>query len=61
MVVSNAGATLRAPLESVPLAEVERLYQLNTLGALRVAQGVLPVSGNGDRAASSSSPASKDD
>jgi NAD(P)-dependent dehydrogenase (short-subunit alcohol dehydrogenase family) len=43
VLVSNAGATLRAPLESVPLAEVERLYQLNTLGALRVAQGVLPA------------------
>ncbi|MCI2419482.1 SDR family oxidoreductase [Saccharopolyspora sp. K220] len=43
VLVSNAGATVRAPLESVPLAEVERLYQLNTLGALRVAQGVLPA------------------
>jgi NAD(P)-dependent dehydrogenase (short-subunit alcohol dehydrogenase family) len=42
-VVSNAGATVRAPLESVPLSEVERLFQLNTLGALRVAQGVLPA------------------
>jgi len=40
--VSNAGETLRAPVESVPLAEVERLFQLNTLGALRVAQAVLP-------------------
>ncbi|GAA4557163.1 SDR family oxidoreductase [Planotetraspora kaengkrachanensis] len=43
VVVSNAGETVRAPLESVPLAEVERLFQLNTLGALRVAQGVLPA------------------
>jgi NAD(P)-dependent dehydrogenase (short-subunit alcohol dehydrogenase family) len=42
-VVSNAGETVRAPLESVPLSEVERLFQLNTLGALRVAQGVLPA------------------
>ncbi|MEU2357040.1 SDR family oxidoreductase [Streptomyces misionensis] len=42
VLVSNAGATVRAPLESVPLAEVERLYQLNTIGALRVTQGVLP-------------------
>ena len=40
--VSNAGETLRAPVESVPLAEAERLFQLNTLGALRVAQAVLP-------------------
>jgi NAD(P)-dependent dehydrogenase (short-subunit alcohol dehydrogenase family) len=43
VLVSNAGDTVRAPLESVPLAEVERLFQLNTLGALRVAQGVLPA------------------
>jgi NADP-dependent 3-hydroxy acid dehydrogenase YdfG len=41
--ISNAGETLRAPLESVPLLEVERLFQLNTLGALRVVQGVLPA------------------
>ncbi|MFB7272043.1 SDR family oxidoreductase [Streptomyces sp. NPDC056244] len=43
VLVSNAGETIRAPLESVPLTEVERLYQINTLGALRVAQGVLPA------------------
>jgi NAD(P)-dependent dehydrogenase (short-subunit alcohol dehydrogenase family) len=43
VLVSNAGETVRAPLESVPLTEVERLFQLNTLGALRVAQGVLPA------------------
>ncbi|WP_326580235.1 SDR family oxidoreductase [Actinacidiphila glaucinigra] len=43
VLVSNAGETVRAPLESVPLAEVERLFQLNTLGALRVAQAVLPA------------------
>lgn len=43
VLISNAGETVRAPLESVPLAEVERLFQLNTLGALRVAQGVLPA------------------
>jgi len=43
VLVSNAGETVRAPLESVPLAEVERLFQLNTFGALRVAQGVLPA------------------
>jgi NAD(P)-dependent dehydrogenase (short-subunit alcohol dehydrogenase family) len=42
VLVSNAGETLRAPVESVPLAEVDRLFQLNTLGALRVAQAVLP-------------------
>ncbi len=43
VLVRNAGATVRAPLESVPLSEVDRLFQLNTLGALRVAQGVLPA------------------
>jgi NAD(P)-dependent dehydrogenase (short-subunit alcohol dehydrogenase family) len=30
-------------LESVPISEVQRLFELNTLGALRVAQGVLPA------------------
>jgi NAD(P)-dependent dehydrogenase (short-subunit alcohol dehydrogenase family) len=34
VLVSNAGETVRAPLESVPLAMVEHLFQLNTLGAL---------------------------
>ncbi|MFD4598253.1 SDR family oxidoreductase [Streptomyces sp. NPDC058464] len=43
VLVSNAGDTVRAPLESVPLSEVERLFRLNTLGALRVAQAVLPA------------------
>ncbi len=43
VLVSNAGDTVRGPLESVPLAEVDRLFQLNTLGALRVTQGVLPA------------------
>jgi NADP-dependent 3-hydroxy acid dehydrogenase YdfG len=40
--ISNAGQTLRAPAESVPLTEVDRLFQLNTVGALRAAQAVLP-------------------
>jgi NADP-dependent 3-hydroxy acid dehydrogenase YdfG len=40
--VSNAGATVRAPMETVPVAEVQRLFELNTLGALRVAQAVMP-------------------
>lgn len=43
VLVSNAGATVRAPLESVPLSEVEELFRLNTFGALRVAQAVLPA------------------
>src|ERR1700754_330084 len=42
ILVSNAGATVRAPMETVPLAEVEKLFSLNTFGALRVAQAVLP-------------------
>jgi NADP-dependent 3-hydroxy acid dehydrogenase YdfG len=40
--VSNAGATVRAPMETVPVGEVQRLFDLNTFGALRVAQAVLP-------------------
>jgi NAD(P)-dependent dehydrogenase (short-subunit alcohol dehydrogenase family) len=42
VLISNAGATVRAPLETVPLDEVVRLFELNTFGALRVAQAVLP-------------------
>jgi NAD(P)-dependent dehydrogenase (short-subunit alcohol dehydrogenase family) len=42
VLVSNAGATVRAPMETVPLAEVEQLFNVNTFGALRVAQAVLP-------------------
>jgi NADP-dependent 3-hydroxy acid dehydrogenase YdfG len=40
--VSNAGATVRAPMETVPVAELQRLFELNTFGALRVAQAVMP-------------------
>lgn len=42
VLVSNAGATVRAPVETVPLDDVAQLFALNTVGALRVAQGVLP-------------------
>jgi NAD(P)-dependent dehydrogenase (short-subunit alcohol dehydrogenase family) len=42
VLVSNAGATIRAPMETVPIAEVQQLFDLNTFGALRVAQKVLP-------------------
>jgi len=42
VLVSNAGETWRSPVESVPLTEVERLFRLNTLGALRVTQAVVP-------------------
>ena len=40
--VSNAGATVRAPMETVPVAEVRKLFDLNTFGALRIAQAVMP-------------------
>jgi NAD(P)-dependent dehydrogenase (short-subunit alcohol dehydrogenase family) len=43
VLVSNAGATIRAPLENVPIAELEALFQLNTFGPLRVVQGLLPA------------------
>ncbi|MBV9794143.1 MAG: SDR family oxidoreductase [Actinobacteria bacterium] len=43
VLVSNAGATVRAPVETVPLDAVRQLIELNTLGSLRVAQAVLPV------------------
>ena len=42
VLVSNAGATVRAPMETVPVSEVEQLFALNTFGALRVAQAVMP-------------------
>jgi NAD(P)-dependent dehydrogenase (short-subunit alcohol dehydrogenase family) len=40
--ISNAGETARGPVETTPLAEFDHLFQLNTLGALRVTQAVLP-------------------
>lgn len=42
VVINNAGETIRTPLETVPVSEVARLFDLNTLGALRVVQAVLP-------------------
>ena len=42
VLVSNAGATVRAPVETAPLDAVRQIIELNTLGALRVAQAVLP-------------------
>jgi NADP-dependent 3-hydroxy acid dehydrogenase YdfG len=42
VVINNAGETMRAPLETVPVSEVARLFDLNTLGALRVVQAALP-------------------
>jgi NADP-dependent 3-hydroxy acid dehydrogenase YdfG len=40
--ISNAGQTMRGSVESMPIDEVQRLFELNTLGALRVTQAVLP-------------------
>jgi len=40
--ISNAGQTVHGSVESTPLSEVQRLFELNTLGALRVTQGLLP-------------------
>jgi NAD(P)-dependent dehydrogenase (short-subunit alcohol dehydrogenase family) len=42
IVVSNAGVIFYAAVEATPLAELQRLISLNTVGALRVAQAVLP-------------------
>jgi NADP-dependent 3-hydroxy acid dehydrogenase YdfG len=42
VLISNAGVIFRAAVEASPAAEIERLYALNTVGAIRVAQAVLP-------------------
>ncbi len=42
IVLSNAGVIFYAAVEATPLAELQRLISLNTVGALRVAQAVLP-------------------
>ena len=42
IVVANAGVIFYAAVEATPLAELQRLFNLNTVGALRVAQAVLP-------------------
>ena len=41
--VNNAGISFRAPLEFVPLAEVQRLYDTNVFGLLAVTQAFLPL------------------
>jgi NAD(P)-dependent dehydrogenase (short-subunit alcohol dehydrogenase family) len=40
--VSNAGVIFAAAVEASPTAEIERLYEQNTVGAIRVVQAVLP-------------------
>jgi short-subunit dehydrogenase len=42
VLVNNAGFGLYAPLEVVPRADVERVFQVNTFGALSCIQAVLP-------------------
>jgi NADP-dependent 3-hydroxy acid dehydrogenase YdfG len=42
ILISNAGAIFYAAVEAIPLAELQRMFSLNTVGALRVAQAVLP-------------------
>jgi NADP-dependent 3-hydroxy acid dehydrogenase YdfG len=42
VVVANAGVIFYAAVEATPLAELQRLLNLNTIGAIRVAQAVLP-------------------
>ncbi|HEY0937397.1 MAG TPA: SDR family NAD(P)-dependent oxidoreductase [Trebonia sp.] len=42
VLVSNAGVIFLAAVEASPLAEIERLFARNTVGAIRVAQAVLP-------------------
>lgn len=38
VLVSNAGETTNGPVETTPVEEFRRLFELNTLGALRVTQ-----------------------
>ena len=42
IVIPNAEAIFYAAVEATPLAELQRLLNLNTVGAIRVAQAVLP-------------------
>jgi NADP-dependent 3-hydroxy acid dehydrogenase YdfG len=50
VLVSNAGVIFYAAVEATPLDEFAKLFERNTIGALRVAQAVLPgmrARGNG--------------
>jgi short-subunit dehydrogenase len=42
VLINNAGQLVRGSVEATPLAEFERLFSLNTVGALRVTQAFLP-------------------
>jgi NADP-dependent 3-hydroxy acid dehydrogenase YdfG len=40
--VNNAGLSLNGPLELLPFADIEQLFQVNVLGLLAMTQAVLP-------------------
>jgi NADP-dependent 3-hydroxy acid dehydrogenase YdfG len=42
ILIANAGVIFYAAVEAIPLSELQRLLNLNTIGAIRVAQAVLP-------------------
>ena len=42
-IVNNAGTTLKRPLETVPLEDVQSLWDVNVMGALRVSQAFAPM------------------
>jgi NAD(P)-dependent dehydrogenase (short-subunit alcohol dehydrogenase family) len=42
VLISNAAEIFAAAVEASPIEEIERLFRLNTAGAIRVAQAVLP-------------------
>jgi NADP-dependent 3-hydroxy acid dehydrogenase YdfG len=42
IMIANAGVIFYAAVEATPLAELQRLLNLNTIGAIRVAQAALP-------------------
>ena len=42
IVIANAGVIFYAAVEATPVSELKRLLDLNTVGAVRVAQAVLP-------------------
>lgn len=42
VMIANAGQIFYSAVEAIPLPELERLLNLNTIGAIRVAQAVLP-------------------
>jgi short-subunit dehydrogenase len=42
VLVNNAGESQSGPLEELPMAAVQRLFQLNVFGAVRLTQLVLP-------------------